>query len=216
LFLTLTLCAALTGCGAGLKAALETTATAWRGEPAAQTARDPRLTYLRVAVGRQRGWMVRADAPPGSPSGLTHWYSADGALLRLTPGGLLAGFAETQRDWRLTRGPFHLDWQAAAAGQQVLVERISQRQPGYHLGVRESARLLPTELAPNLPLAAELAPSADRALRWFVEQPLDGSPARAWYAVDVSGKPARLVFGAYCPLPDWCIQWLMPDERGKA
>lgn len=198
---------ALAGCGANMRAAIVTAHQAMGGGTAegSDPARlDPRFDYLRVHVGRQSGWMVRADDGSPSPGAPTRWYSADGALLRLLD-GRLAGMTDGSRSWRAAGLPTVVDWGALARGGALDYRRTLDLQPGYRLGIVQQRRL---QAAPGPAPGHRLSTPPQVVVQWFVEKDAGGADNGAmWYAIDMAAQPPRVLYGQACLEPDWCLSW---------
>jgi hypothetical protein len=197
----------LAGCGANMRAAIVTARQAMDGgatQAGSPAGLDPRFDYLRVHVGRQAGWMVRADDGPSPRGPLTHWYSADGALLRLLD-GRLAGMTDGSRSWRATGLPVAVDWTALSRGGALEYRQTVDLQPGYRLGLVRQRRLQASaEAAPGHRLQAP----PQVVVQWFVEKDAGGADNGAmWYAIDMAAQPPRVLYGQACLEPDWCLSW---------
>ena len=199
--------AASAGCGANMQAAIVTARQAMDGGAAVAdnpASLDPRFDYLRVHVGRQAGWMVRADDGPPPRGPLTHWYSADGALLRLLD-GRLAGMTDGNRSWRVAGLPPAIDWAALARGGALAYRRTVDLQPGYRLGIVQPRRL---QAAPGPAPGHRLQAPPQVVVQWFVEKDAGGADNGAmWYAIDMAAQPPRVLYGQACLEPDWCLSW---------
>ena len=206
--------AALTGCGLTLRGGLATLDHAFRGESAALDAQardpnalDPALRYLKVQAGRRTGLMVLGGAAVTGHGPTETWYSADGAVLRLAAGRLV-GYADLQRAWSVVPpapAAAPVDWLAAASGTAPgpRVWHETDTQPGYRLA-RRAAR---ERVALNAPPAGSQAQGLAPDVRWFVERDAIGGGAPAWYAVDVSTAPGRVVHGQACVDAGLCLSW---------
>lgn len=206
----------LSACGANMRAALDTARSAVDGGSSrtnSSRALDPRLNYLHVQIGRQVGLMVRSDTPlAGDIPGSSHWYSADGALLRLQDGRLI-GLTEAGRSWRVTQGPTTIDWAAIATGQALDFQRQVNQLPGYHIGLIQHRRL---RAIPSAPAAHSLRSPVAKP-QWFIEHDARGGEATAaWYAVDLATQPPRVLYGQTCLAADWCIRWQVWPPRGES
>lgn len=201
------LSAVLSGCSNTARAGLRTIAQAWQGGEGVDPSQplDPALQYLRVQSDRQSGLMVSAGevANPRGPQ--TRWYSADGVVLRLAH-GRVAAVHDGARSWVWVDGPPSVDWRRAAAGQTLRFAQVSDRQPGYRIGVarerelRATAQTLPSDLL-------QASRHLTATVTWFEERNIVGPPEPAWYAVDLSAQPPRVVFGQACLRADWCLNW---------
>lgn len=204
-------CLALAGCGANMASALAT-ARQVAQPPTPQTAPAPAgVPSVWVQRGRQGGWMVRGDAASSSAgsdltSGPSHWYSADGALLRLDAGRVL-GFTEPGRQWTTVSPLPPVDWHAVSAGAPLSFARLVDEQPGYRLGQRWQRTLQASAKGGphHSPLVQALPPGS----RWFMEHsPHQPQQGRFWYAVDMTLQPARVVYGQACVTPTLCLEWV--------
>ncbi|MBL8327919.1 MAG: hypothetical protein JNJ71_03635 [Rubrivivax sp.] len=185
-----------------MSAALRTAGQAWGETPSAGSPAglNPALQTLRVSVGRQAGWMVRAD-PVGAETGVSYWYSADGALLRLAQ-GRLHGFTDGTRSWQVSRAWPAVDWQAVLRGQQPALTVWVDQQPGYRVAQRFERQLQAVDQRPAAASTLVLPPE----VRWFREFDPSGHSAPIWYAVDLR-EPVRVLYGETCLEPGWCLSW---------
>jgi hypothetical protein len=183
-----------------------TTARAGVASPAAEppaTSAPAGVSSVWVRLGRQAGWMVRGDVNAPGTDAVSHWYSADGAVLRLDA-GLLVGFTEASRSWRTVSSLPAVDWHAVAQGQSRRFDRLVDEQPGYRLGLRHARELRLSEAGP----AGQDGPAPTGAsARWFVERSVDGALPPFWYRVDLTVQPPRVLQGDACLGAGWCLSW---------
>lgn len=196
---------ALGGCGANMTAALATASKTWDGGRSVagpNAAVNPAFDYLRVETDRQVGLMARAGEEPSVHGRTEPWFSADGAVLRLSQGRIV-GLTDGARSWQLSRALEPVDWREIAAGQSQAQTWVVDEQPGYRLG-RRFDRVIDLSLAgpPGVRL-----PSPSRGVRWFRESDPLGASMPAWYAVDLTQRPARVVYAQACLTPKWCLNW---------
>jgi hypothetical protein len=204
--LSATLSWVLGGCSTTTQAGLQTIAQAFAaGDDIEQQQLDPQLKYLRVQIGRQAGLMVFAGDIAGPQSPQARWYSADGVVLRLAQ-GRIAAVNDGARAWSAVDGPALLDWPRVAAGQHQRWREISDQQPGYRLGLARERELRVLTQAPPVEVL-DASRHVTAGVAWFEERNLTGDPRPAWYAVDLSAQPARVVFGQTCLQADWCLNW---------
>jgi hypothetical protein len=207
------LSALLGGCSTTTRAGLRTIAQALQGGDEIDPTQplDPQLQYLRVHIGRQVGLMVNAGEVLTPQGAQTRWYSADGVVLRLAQ-GRVAAIHDGARSWAWVanennnQGPVAIDWQSVAAGRAQRFTQVSDRQPGYRIGVarereiRVASQTLPVEVL-------EASRHLTASVIWFEERNTRGEPEPAWYAVDLSAPQPRVVFGQACLQADWCLSW---------
>lgn len=211
-----TLSVAFSGCSSTALATWQTMAQAWRGGASldAPPPLNPSLQYLRVQIRQQVGWMVRADdagdsnAPP--EAGLSRWYSADGVVLRLEQGRVTA-LHDGRQSWTRVALPTPIDWHQLAAGTVLRFREVSDQMPGYRMGVARERLLMASAHAPPAEVL-DAARHVTAPVTWFEERAAApaASPslaASAWFAVDLSSRPAPVVFGHACLQADWCVNW---------
>ncbi len=203
----------LGGCSTTTRAGLRTITQALQGGDEIDPTQplDPQLHYLRVHIGRQVGLMVGAGEVPTPQGAQTRWYSADGVVLRLAQ-GRVAAIHDGARSWAWVadegrdQGPGVIDWQGVAAGRVQRFTQVSDRQPGYRVGIaREREIRMTSQTLPADVLEASRHLTA--SVTWFEERNTRGEPEPAWYAVDLSAQPPRVVFGQACLQADWCLSW---------
>jgi hypothetical protein len=195
----------LGGCGANMTAALATASKTWDGGRSVagpNAVVNPAFDYLRVETGRQVGLMARAGDEPSVHGRIEPWFSADGAVLRLSQGRIV-GLADGSRSWQLSRALEPVDWRQVAAGQPQTQTWVVDEQPGYRMG-RRFDRVIELSLA-GPPGRDTL--SLTRGVRWFREFDTRAASLPAWYAVDLQQQPPRVVYAQSCLGPQWCLNW---------
>lgn len=161
--------------------------------------------------------MVRGDAPAATDShtaAVAHWYSADGALLRLDR-GRIQGFTEMGRAWVTVSTLPAPDWHAVSQGSPQSFERVVDEQPGYRLGQRWQRDLVLSESPPEFSSQVSHRWSAvpPSSVQWFEERAAGAARTPSfWYAVDLSHRPGRLVYGRACLSTTLCLEWA-PSAR---
>lgn len=197
----------LGGCSTTMQAGVQTIAQALGAGDGdvEQQPLNPQLKYLRVQIGRQAGLMVNAGDIASAHGPQARWYSADGVVLRLAQ-GRIAAVNDGARAWRLVDGPAPLDWQRIAAGQPQRWREVSDQQPGYRFGITRERELRVLAQTPPIEVL-EASRHVTAGVTWFEERSPRGDPQPAWYAVDLSAQPARVVFGQTCLQADWCLNW---------
>ncbi len=150
--------------------------------------------------------MALGYVEPG-PGGETEvWYSADGEMLKLCNGRIVAS-AGLSTDWRDVRLPALPAWDSVRE-TPFRYTRERDEMPGYRLDIRDSVLLLAT--AP--PTDSGLIGFEALKLAWYEERASalqDGMIALpvSRFAVALDRGKETVVFGEQCLAASLCLKW---------
>lgn len=192
----------LAGCTTAQDPILQTFATAFSSDTAADRAQlNPEYRYLRVTIGGRVALLVLGyvDKDPRGP--VEVWYSAEREALRLQNGRVVGAVGMTA-EWRNVIVPELPAWSALAQTQApVNWMRSRDVMPGYRYGLRDALALAP--LPP--PSKTQLRGIDPQHLAWFEERTESLPPAR--YAVRITSGRETVVYGEQCLSADVCFTW---------
>lgn len=181
-----------------------------------QVSFDPKFQYLRIARGRQVGWMWLGSQEVGPQATTDVYYSSGGEVLRLH-NGRIVGATGLLTEWRNVSLSQPSWSDIAKSTQTVSLTRLRDVMPGYRSGVRDDL----TVRVIAAPRTSGLRVIDPTSLTWFEErmQESRGVVARAFlretqdalpparYAVDFAGGRETVVYSEQCLAPDLCFSW---------
>jgi hypothetical protein len=204
----------LAGCSSLEPLALQVAGTSspWsplRGEHSTP-ALDPQLQYLRVTQGQHVAWLVLGGIQNSPRPGLEAWYGADGGVLRLQHGRLVA-YASAAAQWSETLHSADSlaapGWHATGASSYEF-QRWTDRMPGWQVHQSQQRRLV--AMGTQSPQEHRYVGSLQGLLWWQESSTEPGADDQAWYAIDPRVQPARVVYGQQClqgSQPRVCLSW---------
>ena len=105
----------------------------------------------------------------------------------------------------------------------ITYQRIRTLMPGYRAQIEETIFLEPLNEPPNEIPSRDLARMNFDHVRWVQERVrpkavdphnLGLDPLPAYYALDVSSNPARVVYGRQCLVLNYCLSWqVWPSQK---
>jgi hypothetical protein len=204
----LSLLVAMSGCGTGTSAIVQTMQSALGRSPGVEDAKlNPDFRYLRVTIGGRVVLLALGYLDKHPQGTIEVWYSADREVVRLQ-NGRLVGAAGLATEWRNVVLPDFPDWSVLASGNAPLRwSRTRDVMPGYRYSLRDSLAL---HIVPP-PARSAMQGLDPKELIWFEERLVDEAPKTALpaarYAVQLAGKEAIVVYGEQCLAPQTCFTW---------
>jgi len=195
-------------------------AIAQRGPVADTSLLDPKISYLRITVGKQVAFLALGFFDSDRHGRVEVWYSGQKEAVRLQNGRVI-GAVGLATEWRGVMLPDLPSWSAIAQSKEPLSwVRVRDVMPGYRFGVRDG--LVLRQISP--PERTALLNVDPRELTWFEErfqtEPHAGSAAifpalfsddrilpPARYAVDLRDGVEFVVYGEQCLSADFCFTW---------
>lgn len=175
------------------------------------------VEYLRVDLAGRSALLVQGGTEPSEQGTTAVWFSADGAVLR-TVNGQLIGVTERSRSWQLQSSAIGVSSEVWPRST-VAIHEVTDLQPHYRFSAAQMMERTRLERFPAQ-WAKELSgqPKQLDGVVWFQDLPVasaqkngttksSGVTPVGLYGVDVSQKPAQVVFGFRCLDADWCISW---------
>ena len=108
----------------------------------------------------------------------------------------------------------------------ITYQRIRTLMPGYRAQIEETIFLEPLNEAPGDIPSRDLARLNLDRIRWVQERVrpkaidphnLGFDPLPAYYALDVSSSPARVIYGRQCLIQNYCLSWqVWPTQKRVA
>lgn len=234
----------MVGCAPSQNAVYQSLKAAYVGQeqPIESATLNPKYRYMRVEFAGRPALLVLGyvDEVNGYP--VESWYSANNELIQLK-NGRLAGTAGLDFNWinvrysqdiplenaivlRSDLSPADLHSKTAARKSAAIVyQRKHTLMPDYRAEIEETVFLEALSEPPNDVPSRDLARLNLKQIHWVQERirpqfndPQNAGllPLTAYYALDTSTSPARVVYGRQCLAPDYCLSWQVWPPLNKA
>ena len=169
---------------------------------------DPRYRYLRVQLGQGApALLVLGDVDPHPLGPIEVWYSANGEVLKLQNGRVVATHGLVT-DWpavRFERAP--VAWKEVGTEGSSYV-RLRDEIPSYRYGLRQTVTIRQSAQTPKLQSLSTWSPNRAARYQWYQETVPDvnGSASVSWFALGVREGVHTVVFSEQCIAPGLCLQ----------